>query len=84
MTAGRAIHQGTVVDFDASRGLGRIRHGADRSSVVPFHCTAISDGSRDVVVGTPVVFRLVPGGLGLWEAGEVVKLGGSAPRTSGV
>lgn len=72
----RAIRQGTVAEFDFARGLGTIRDTSARCSVVPFHCTAISDGTRDIAVGTPVVFRLVPGGLGMWEAGEVVKLDG--------
>ena len=77
MTSSRAVRRGIVAEFDFARGLGTIRDAGAPSSVVPFHCTAISDGTRDVAVGTPVAFRLAPGGLGLWEAGEVVKLAGA-------
>ncbi|MDA8392311.1 MAG: hypothetical protein M0Z87_05815 [Actinomycetota bacterium] len=81
MKPGCTIHRGTVVAFDLARGLGEIEAGAGSPAwIVPFHCTAISDGSRDIGVGAPVVFRLSPGGLGVWEAGEVVKLGGSGPE----
>jgi hypothetical protein len=34
----------------------------------PFHATAIADGSRDIAVGTPVTFTLVPGHQGRYEA----------------
>lgn len=47
-------HSGTVTAFDAHRGLGEI---TDASGVVwPFHCVSIADGTRDIEVGTSVVF----------------------------
>ena len=36
-----------------------------------FHCTAIADGSRSIPVGVDVVFVVVPGRSGRWEAAEV-------------
>ena len=57
---------GTVVTFDAKRGLGEIRGTDDRA--YPFHCTKIADGSREVPVGVAVEFDIAPGPLGRWEA----------------
>ena len=59
---------GTVVEFDDQRGIGTVRCG-DRS--VPFHCTAISDGSRHIDVGTVVAVRVRAARLGRLEAGSV-------------
>lgn len=61
---------GTVSSFDADRGLGEVTD--DRGATIPFHCTAIADGSRDIEVGRPVRFQLVAGRLGRWEAGSIV------------
>lgn len=52
--------------FDAARGLGTVVE-ADGTSF-PFHATAIADGSRDIAVGTPVTFTVVPGHRGRDEA----------------
>jgi cold shock CspA family protein len=61
---------GLVWEFDEPRGLGVIRHeGGDD---VPFHCTAIADGSRTIAVGQPVRFTVVAGRLGRWEADRIV------------
>lgn len=57
---------GVVTSFDEDRGLGEVT--GDDGSVLPFHCTAISDGSRTIDVGTSVRFDVVAGGLGRWEA----------------
>jgi CspA family cold shock protein len=57
---------GTVDSFDKDVGLGEVR--ADDGRLYPFHCTEISDGSRDIAVGTEVSFVLAPGHLGSWEA----------------
>jgi len=61
---------GVVWEFDERRGLGLIRHegGGD----VPFHCTAIADGSRTVAVGQAVRFTVVAGRLGRWEADRII------------
>jgi cold shock CspA family protein len=37
----------------------------------PFHCTAITDGSRTITVGASVSFDITPGHLGRWEATDV-------------
>jgi cold shock CspA family protein len=63
---------GVVEEFDERRGLGRIV--ADDRSVLPFHCTAIADGSRTVEAGRRVQFSVVPGLSGRWEATRVEKL----------
>jgi len=58
--------RGTVDSFDKDVGLGEVRAGDGQ--LYPFHCTEISDGSRDIAVGTEVSFALAPGHLGSWEA----------------
>ena len=63
---------GVVASFDEARGWGVIR--ADDDAELPFHCTAITDGSRTVEAGRRVQFRVVPGLLGRWEAADVEKL----------
>jgi cold shock CspA family protein len=64
---------GVVAAFDEPRGLGVVR--ADDGAEVPFHCTAIADGTRSIPVGQPVRFRLVPGRLGRWEADAITPQG---------
>jgi cold shock CspA family protein len=63
---------GVVAEFDELRGLGVIR--GDDGADVPFHCTAIADGSRTVETGRRVSYEVVPGLLGRWEASGVEKL----------
>ncbi len=63
---------GTVVAFDEHQGLGKVR-AADGQELF-FHCTAITDGSRRIDVGTAVAFTVVPGHRGTWEAAEVQPL----------
>lgn len=60
---------GVVAAFDEPRGLGTIR--ADDGAELPFHCTAIADGTRTIPVGRRVAFDLVAGRLGRWEAGRI-------------
>ncbi|MGH9092448.1 MAG: cold shock domain-containing protein [Acidimicrobiales bacterium] len=64
--AGRPLLRGTVAGFDEARGLGTVATDAGRE--LPFHCTAIADGTRTIEVGTRVVFRTAPGHLGRVEA----------------
>ena len=73
--------RGHVAGFDAGRGTGVVE--SDDGRQLPFHCTRLSDGSRTVDVGDPVVFEVGPGPEpGGWEATTVVKLaGGGPPRT---
>jgi cold shock CspA family protein len=63
---------GVVEEFDEQRGLGTIV--ADDGDVLPFHCTALADGSRTVEAGRRVQFDVVPGLSGRWEAARIVKL----------
>ncbi|HXQ90757.1 MAG TPA: hypothetical protein VN768_04295 [Acidimicrobiales bacterium] len=44
-------------EFDERRGLGAVL--ADDGMSFPFHCTALADGTRNVAVGTRVVFCVV-------------------------
>ena len=66
---GRSSMLGTVIEFDEGRGIGTIRCGAER--LVAFHCTAISDGSRSIAVGTMVTVHIRAARLGLLEADSV-------------
>jgi cold shock CspA family protein len=63
---------GTVVDFDDHRGSGTLRDGDGRE--LAFHCTSLADGSRLIDPGTAVVFAVVAGHHGRWEAAEVRRL----------
>lgn len=65
---------GDVADFDEDRGLGTIEYGMGRT--LPFHCTAITDGSRRIDVGAVVAFVVTPGRLGRLEAHSVRPLPG--------
>jgi cold shock CspA family protein len=70
MAAVRAFEPGTgeVASFDEARGLGTI--ASDRGEL-PFHCTAIADGTRTISVGERVRFQVTPGPMGRWEATQV-------------
>jgi len=60
---------GRVVQFDEQRGLGEIEsRGGGRYL---FHCTRIADGSRTIGLNAAVVFEVVPGPLGRWEAADI-------------
>ena len=60
------LHTGTVASFDEHEGLGTVR--AEDGRELPFHCTAIADGSRTIEPRTPVAFTVRPGRSGRWEA----------------
>jgi cold shock CspA family protein len=61
---------GTVVSFDARRGIGEVEDA--RTGVrYPFHCARIVDGSRTVPVGADVAFEVVPGPSGRWQASSI-------------
>ncbi len=72
-----ALRRGEVAAFDEARGLGAVTDSSTGEEF-PFHCTAISDGSRTVRVGAPVVFMVAPALLGTIEAVEVLSLVPSA------
>jgi cold shock CspA family protein len=61
---------GVVADFDEPRGLGTIT--TSRGATLPFHCTAIADGTRTIPVGERVRFEVVAGPLGRWEAAHII------------
>ena len=65
---------GEVAEFDDDRGLGVVEHGPGRR--LPFHCTAITDGSRHIEAGTVVAFVVTAGRLGRLEARSVHPLPG--------
>ncbi len=65
----RRPRSGSVTGFDGPRGLGEVT-GED-GRVFPFHCTAITDGSRTIEVGTPVTFMVGAGHGGRLEARSV-------------
>ncbi len=48
------MQQGTVTQFDRRVGLGEITDGSGR--VWPFHSATLTDGSRNVELGTAVQF----------------------------
>ena len=64
---------GSVDAFDADIGLGTIT--AEDGSTYRFHCTAISDGSRDIPIGSTVGFDVAAAGPGHWEARNITPQG---------
>ena len=69
LVAPLAALRGRVLTFDEHRGLGEVEDLEGRR--VPFHCTAVADGSRVIAVGTEITFRAVSGPLGIEEAAEL-------------
>jgi cold shock CspA family protein len=67
------IERGTVAEFDEHKGVGLVEAGDGRR--LHFHCTAIADGSRTIAVGIEVVFEVVAGHGGRWEATSLVTVG---------
>lgn len=61
--------RGTVVSFDAGRGLGEIRDREGRT--LAFHATQIADDSRAIEVGAEVAFELTAALGGRWEAAGI-------------
>ena len=63
-TAGPRV--GRITAFDQTRGLGVLED--EDGSAFDFHATAIADGTRTIALGAPVVFHVVPGHRGRYEA----------------
>jgi CspA family cold shock protein len=63
---------GKVDSFDKEVGLGQVR-ASDRR-LYPFHCTEITDGSREIAVGAEVAFVPAAGHKGLVEARALVSV----------
>jgi len=61
--------RGRVAAYDEHRGIGEVTDAEGHS--LPFHCTAIADGSRTIPSGVEVDFRVVNGPLGVTEATEI-------------
>jgi cold shock CspA family protein len=61
--------EGVVVAFDKGVGLGEIETAGGRKYL--FHCTQITGGSRTIDAGTRVLFAVLAGRGGRWEAGSV-------------
>lgn len=57
---------GRVATFDDRQGWGTVRDEGGHEHY--FHCTAIADGTRTIAVDAAVVYVLVAGHLGQWEA----------------
>ena len=55
----------------AEDGWGVVRD--DDGVEHPFHCTALTDGTRRIEPGTAVSYELRPGRQGRWEAGSVTR-----------
>lgn len=64
--------KGTVTEYDDHKGYGTIT--AEDGASLFFHCTRIADGTRTIDNGTAVMFEIVPGHHGRWEAADIVKL----------
>lgn len=71
---------GVVTEFDEHRGLGVVDSGPGWR--IPFHCTAITDGTRRIAVGTVAAFVVSAGRLGRLEARSVRALPGVVPPGS--
>lgn len=60
---------GSIAEFDDEKGFGTVRDDDGRTYF--FHCTAIANGTRTIDEGAAVVFDVVPGRLGRWEAVQI-------------
>ncbi|MCX7621958.1 MAG: cold shock domain-containing protein [Acidimicrobiales bacterium] len=60
------MYFGSVLEFDEAKGFGTVK--SEEGQEYFFHCTAIADGSRTIEPGTDVVFEVVAGRRGRWEA----------------
>lgn len=63
---------GVVATFDDHRGYGTVVTTGGRELF--FHCTAVTDGSRTIEVGTEVAFDEAPGHGGRWQATRLIPI----------
>ncbi len=61
--------RGRVTSFTSTRGLGEIM--TNDGERFPFHATQIAGGIRRIAVEDSVVFEIVPGPNGYWEASNI-------------
>lgn len=73
---------GRVDSFDDARGVGTVVDD-ENGTAYQFHCTAITDGTRTVPVGTVVTFEIAPSHLGRLEARTVGALPSRAAQPAG-
>ncbi len=71
------LYVGSVVSFDATRGLGTV--ASTGGQTFDFHATAIADGSRRIDPGTGVAFVVRPAHRGRFEARALTVLEDEAP-----
>jgi cold shock CspA family protein len=64
--------RGSIRAFDSHAGVGEIED--DEGRALPFHCTALTDGSRSISVGADVEFEVAPSHRGRWEAARVSRV----------
>ena len=69
------MRDGTVTDFDESRGLGEVTD--ETGTLYTFHCVEIADGTRSIAVGTPVRFDVMAK-FGRYEAARITARTASA------
>jgi cold shock CspA family protein len=69
-----------VTTFDARRGWGTVTDSG--GAEFEFHATAVVDGSRRIEPGTRVVFDVVPGHRGRYEARGLIELSGAVASGS--
>ncbi len=72
-----SVHLGSVIGFDDPAGLGEVRD--DDGVTHRFHCTALTDGTRSVAVGTRVAHEVVVARDGCTEAVAVTPLAPAPP-----
>jgi cold shock CspA family protein len=68
MTVPDDRQRGRVVSFDAESGLGTVESIDGVAHL--FHCIEISDGTRDIAVGSEVSFGLLAK-FGRYEAADI-------------
>jgi len=67
------LEVGTVEEFDVDAGLGMVC--TPQGARYQFHCTVISDGRRQIAVGSRVAYVVEAAGPGRWEASLITPLG---------
>lgn len=66
------VVRGRVVAYDEHKGCGEVEATDGRRLL--FHCTAIAGGTRTIPVGSDVVFEVVAGHGGRYEATQVLQV----------
>jgi CspA family cold shock protein len=69
------MREGSVTDFDESRGLGEVTD--ETGTVFTFHCVEIADGTRSIAIGTSVRFDVVAK-FGRYEATRITARGAAS------